>query len=119
MDSTRRRTATRARASSEWYDAEHARTRRETGAQGQPIFEWPATFVLARAYLDQLERWHGSSAPEIASARHALADAESASGAARRDALTALAATLRDQAASAMDSAKVEKLVDAVERLAR
>ncbi len=91
----------------------------QLNSQGQPIFEWPATFALARAYLDQLERWHGSSAPEIASARHALADAESASGAARRDALTALAATLRDQAASAMDSAKVEKLVDAVERLAR
>ena len=88
-------------------------------SQGQPVYEWPATFALARAYLDQLERWHGLAAPEIASARHALADAENASGAARRDMLTALAAILREQAAGAMDTDKVEKLADAVQRLAQ
>ena len=87
-------------------------------SQGQPVYEWPATFSLAKAYLDQLERWHGMTAPQIASARAALATAEAASGSARRDALRSLAGTLGDQASGAMDSAKVGKLVDAVQRLA-
>ena len=87
-------------------------------SQGQPVYEWPATFSLAKAYLDQLERWHGMTAPQIASARAALATAEAASGSARRDALRSLAGTLGDQASGAMDSDKVEKLVDAVQRLA-
>ena len=87
-------------------------------SQGQPVYEWPATFSLAKAYLDQLERWHGMTAPQIASARAALATAEAASGSARRDALRSLAGTLGDQSSGAMDSAKVGKLVDAVQRLA-
>ena len=87
-------------------------------SQGQPVYEWPATFSLARAYLDQLERWHGMTAPQIASARAALAAAEAASGSARRDALRSLAGTLGTQASGAMDAAKVGKLVDAVQRLA-
>ena len=87
-------------------------------SQGQPVYEWPATFSLANAYLDQLERWHGMTAPQIASARAALAAAEAASGSARRDALRSLAGTLGTQASGAMDSDKVEKLVDAVQRLA-
>ena len=90
----------------------------QLNSQGQPIFEWPATFALARAYLDQLERLHGLPAAEVEAARSALADAEGATGAARRDALTALATTLQEQAAGAADSARVEKLADAVERLA-
>ncbi len=87
-------------------------------SQGQPVYEWPATFSLAKAYLDQLERWHGMTAPQIASARAALAAAEAASGSARRDALRSLAGTLGGQASGAMDAAKVGKLVDAVQRLA-
>ena len=87
-------------------------------SQGQPVYEWPATFSLAKTYVDQLERWHGMTAPQIASARAALATAEAASGSARRDALRSLAGTLGDQASGAMDSDKVEKLVDAVQRLA-
>ena len=90
----------------------------QLNSQGQPIFEWPATFALARAYLDQLERWHGLPASDVGAARSALADAESASGEARRDGLQALAASLSEQAAAAADSARVEKLADAVERLA-
>ncbi len=99
-------------------DAANSVQLRQLNSQGQPIFEWPATFALAKAYLDQLERWHGMTAPQVASARAALAQAESASGSARRDALRSLAATLSGQAAGAADSDKVEDLVDAVERLA-
>ena len=87
-------------------------------SQGQPVYEWPATFALARAYLDQLERWHGLAAQSVASARSALDSAEQASGAARRDTLRALASSLGMQAGGAMDSGKVGKLADAVQRLA-
>ena len=50
MDSTRRRTATRARASSVWYDAEHARTRRETGAYA--ITRTPITNAQYGAFVE-------------------------------------------------------------------
>ncbi len=99
-------------------DAANSVVLTQLNSQGQPIFEWPATFSLAKAYLDQLERWHGMTAPQIAAARAALASAEGASGSARRDALRSLAATLSGHAAGAMDTDKVEMLVDAVERLA-
>ena len=87
-------------------------------SQGQPIFEWPATFALARAYLDQLERWHGMPAGQVSSARSALRTAERASVAGRRATLNALAATLDTQTADAADPDKVAKLADAVRRLA-
>ena len=87
-------------------------------SQGQPVYEWPATFALARAYLDQLERWHGMSAPRVAAARNALDSAESGSGTARRDRLHALADALGAHAAEAADSDKVAKLAEAIRRLA-
>ncbi len=87
-------------------------------SQGQPIYEWPATYALARAYLDQLERWHGLQAQFIASARSALDSAEQGSGAATRDTLRGLAASLASMADGSGDPDKVEKLADAVQRLA-
>jgi hypothetical protein len=63
-------------------------------AQDQPRFVWPPSFALARAYLDQLERSNGLPADRIAAIRRELAAAEQASGAARREKLTALAADL-------------------------
>ena len=86
-------------------------------SQGQPIYEWPATFALARAYLDQLERWHGLQAQLIAAARSALDSAEQGSGAARRDTLRGLAASMTSVAAGSGDPDKVRKLADAVQRL--
>ncbi|MDE2805454.1 MAG: hypothetical protein OXN18_09960 [Gemmatimonadota bacterium] len=99
-------------------DAANSVALTQLNSQGQPIFEWPATFALAKAYLDQLERWHGMTAPQVAAARSALAAAEAASGSARAGALDRLAATLSEQASGAADSAKVETLIDAVQRLA-
>ena len=99
-------------------DAANSVVLTQLNSQGQPIFEWPATFALARAYLDQLERWHGMTAPQIASARQALAAAEGMSGSARTDALRTLAAELGAQAAGASDVVRANRLVDAVERLA-
>jgi len=76
---------------------------------------WPATFSLARAYLDQLERSKGLAAGEIAATRDALAKAEKASETERGAQLTPVAARLETQAG---ESAKVRTLSDVVKQLA-
>ena len=86
--------------------------------QGQQQFVWPATFALARAYLDQLERSGGLPADRIASARLALDSAESASGAARQDTLNTLATGLDGDAPGSSDAEKVRLLVGVVRDLA-
>jgi len=86
-------------------------------AQGQPKYVWPATFALARAYVDQLERTNGISGSRIASVRQELGGAEAASGAARRDALTKLATALGGEAGASRDAAKVRMLAGAVRDL--
>lgn len=87
-------------------------------AQTQPRYVWPATFALARAYVDQLERGSGLSGARITSTREALRAAESAAGAARRDALSRLAAELDGEARGSGDAAKVRSLAEAVRALA-
>jgi len=87
-------------------------------AQGQPKLVWPATFALARSYVDQLERGKGIAGGRIASTRSALDNAEKASGAARASALTTLATQLDGDAGGAKDSAKAKTLASAVRALA-
>jgi hypothetical protein len=87
-------------------------------AQGQPRFVWPASFALARAYVDQLERSRGLPAARVASLRRDLAGAEGASGPARRQALARLATQLDGEAQGAADPAKVRMLAAAVRELA-
>jgi hypothetical protein len=87
-------------------------------AQGQPKFVWPASFALARAYADQLERSGGLSAARIAAVRSALSGAEGASGGARREALSALASQIDGDVSGAGDGAKVRMLAGAVRDLA-
>jgi hypothetical protein len=86
--------------------------------QGQPKLVWPPSFALARAYVDQLERSQGLDAAKIAAVRESLAAAEKAKGAARQDALTALATELDGDAGGAGDGAKVRTLAGAVRELA-
>ncbi|CAN5628968.1 hypothetical protein BH23GEM10_BH23GEM10_11180 [soil metagenome] len=86
--------------------------------QGQPKFVWPASFPVARSYVDQLERGSGIAANRIAEVRQALNSAESASGAARSSALTSLASQVDGWAGSARDAAKVRMLAQAVRDLA-
>ncbi len=91
---------------------------RQLNSQGQPVFEWPHTFALARAYLDQLERSATMAPARIAAARTALTAAEDASGSARSGALTSLAGELEDGASRSADAAKVRTLAEAVRGLA-
>lgn len=86
--------------------------------QGQPKFVWPATFALARAYVDQLERSHGLSAGRIATVRQELTSAERLSGTARREALGKLASGLQGEVQSSSDPAKLRLLSGAVRDLA-
>ena len=87
-------------------------------SQGQPIFEWPATFALARAYLDQLERHGGLSADRIGAIRAELSAAEAMSGSGRSGALRSLADDVSGDAGRADDAAKVRMLADAIRALA-
>jgi hypothetical protein len=66
----------------------------ELNVQGQPKFIWPSSFVLARAYVDQLARSQSLPTDRIEAIRHSLASAEKSSGAERRDTLSKLAASL-------------------------
>lgn len=82
-------------------------------AQGQPMYRWPTTFVLARAYVDQLERARGLSMSRINSIRATLAEAEGQSGSARRSTLNNLAADL-----DGSNDRTVAMLVDTIRGLA-
>jgi hypothetical protein len=86
--------------------------------QTQPKLEWPASFVVARAYLDQLARSNGLPAARITAVRQALAAAEAQSGTAQRMALTRLAGELDSDARPSSDRAKVQALADVTRRLA-
>src|SRR5205814_6649702 len=82
--------------------------------QDQQRLTWPASFVVARAYVDQLDRSHGLAAARVSAARTALANAERASAAGRRTALTSLAKQLDRDAGSASDATKVRALAAVV-----
>jgi hypothetical protein len=86
-------------------------------AQTQPRNVWPASFALACAYVDQLERDRGLDTARIAAVRSALFRAETASGEQRRQLLTTLATELGADAARAADGAKVGTLASAVREL--
>lgn len=87
-------------------------------AQGQPQYEWPATFALAKAYLDQLERDRALDMGTITSARNQLAEAENASGNQRSDMLTQLAEEVQSRAGNSSNTEKVRTLADTMRDLA-
>ncbi len=86
--------------------------------QDQQKIVWPANFVVARAYVDQLERSHGLAAARIGAVRTGLTAAERKTGSGRKTALTALATQLDNDAATAADAGKVRTLAAAVRELA-
>ncbi|MEM7415923.1 MAG: hypothetical protein AAF389_10535 [Gemmatimonadota bacterium] len=87
----------------------------ELNSQGQPIFEWPATFALSRAYLDQLERHRSMNESAINAMRAALDQAEAASGQERRRIIGAAARALSEVPSS--DSDKAGDLLESLRRL--
>ena len=89
----------------------------QQNVQDQQHFTWPDSPVVARAYLDQLER-SGLTAAQVSEARSGLAKAERAPGGARKSAFTRLAAQLSGLAARSGDPAKVHALAAVVTGLA-
>ncbi|MFN2570171.1 MAG: hypothetical protein ABR537_00970, partial [Gemmatimonadales bacterium] len=88
-------------------------------AQDQQKLVWPASFLVARAYLDQLARSNGLPTARLNAARDALSRAEKASGQARSDALRQLATQLNSDAQGSSDQAKVQLLVGVVNELGK
>ena len=86
-------------------------------AQGQPKMEWPPSFSLAKAFVDQLERNKCLSSSRISTVRRELQTAERATGAARTDALRKLSTELDADARSSCDAPKVNQLKKAVNDL--
>lgn len=88
-------------------------------AQGQPQYIWPASFALARAYVDQLDRNKSLSADEIAGYRSSLNEAEKASGNKRVELLTALSEKVKKSSPNAgADTAKMQSLAETLRELA-
>ncbi len=86
--------------------------------QSQPKIVWPAAFVVVRSYLDQLVRNSGLDADKTTSVSNALDAAEKKSGAARGQALTALAKQVDGYVSGAKDPARVRMMSDAIKQLA-
>jgi hypothetical protein len=87
--------------------------------QQQQRVTWPASFVLARAYLDQLQRARGLGPDQLRDALEGLGKAERATGAARQQALNGLATDLDKAARRAADPKKVGVLAAVVRDLAQ
>jgi hypothetical protein len=86
--------------------------------QLQTKLVWPASFVVARAYLDQLTRAKGIAPDQSSRIARELDRAEKLEGTERRDALTQLATQLDGGAQGAADAARVGALAGAVRELA-
>ena len=87
--------------------------------QLQKKIEWPASFAVARAYLDQLGRSNGLASARATAIAAELRSAESLNGSARRSALSRLASSLDRDARSSSDAARVRALAAAVRQIGR
>jgi len=95
----------------------------ELNVQNQQRIVWPARLVVARAYLDQLERAQALPADQIAAVRNAIQNAErSHLNQSARAKLQRFARSLKESAhlpRSAVDSKRVQALAEILQRPAR
>jgi hypothetical protein len=104
-------------------DAAEAVRVAELNVQNQQRIEWPRTLVVAKAYVDQLERSQALPADRIAALRQALQSAESSHMKQKELAkLKSLAPSLEQSAAttkSATDSTRLQALAEILKQSAR
>ena len=81
----------------------------ELNVQNQQKIEWPHQLVVAKAYIDQLERSHALSADRIAALRQAIQGAEGSNNAEALAKLKELAPAL-DESAGTTQSADATRL---------
>jgi len=86
--------------------------------QAQPRLVWPASFFVARAYIDQLERNQGLNKDRLSQVKKELKNAEKKKGTEQADALRKLAGELDQDAQGAGDPTRVRLLVSSVNDLA-
>jgi hypothetical protein len=87
-------------------------------AQGQPKIYWPATFHLAKAYVDQLDRDGELSDAEIMEIRQTITRAETASERKQTSMLEDLSESVSAKAANSANPTKVAALAEALKNLA-
>jgi len=87
-------------------------------AQGQPKYVWPASYALAKAYLDQLERNRELDMMSINSIRSSIARAENANGSRQAGLLNELASEIEEKASESSNSEKMTKLAETMKNLA-
>jgi hypothetical protein len=95
----------------------------ELNVQNQQRIKWPAQLIVAKAYLDQLERSQALPADRIAAVRNAIQTAES-SHLNRRELtkLQSFARSLKESARmtkSAVDSKRLQALAEILQRPAK
>lgn len=88
-------------------------------AQGQPQLNWPPSFALAKAFLDQSERNRCLSAARVGEIRTAISNAERATGSARQQQLQALATSIGSDARNSCDNNKNSQLQRALQNLSQ
>jgi hypothetical protein len=95
----------------------------ELNVQNQQRIEWPARLVVAKAYLDQLERSNALPADQITAVRNAIQSAESSHLNRRELAkLQSFARSLKESARmtkSAVDSKRLQSLAEILQRPAK
>lgn len=95
----------------------------ELNVQNQQKIEWPAKLVVAKAYLDQLERSQALPADQIAAMRNAIQSAESSNlNQKELVKLRGFSASLKksaDSAKSATDSKRLHALAEILEKPAK
>jgi len=83
----------------------------ELNVQNQQKIEWPDKLIVAKAYVDQLERSQALSVDRIAAVRKAIHEAEKSHMSASKLAeLSGMAAKLDETAATAKDKADAKRL---------
>lgn len=87
-------------------------------AQGHPMFVWPTTTALAKAYVDQLDRDKGLDAASLTAVRQGLANADVSDSKAKSKILSQLAEEVSEMSNMANDSEKVSMLANTLKELA-
>jgi hypothetical protein len=86
--------------------------------QLQTTVEWPASYAVSRAYVDQLARAGGLAADRITAIRRDLDHAQRQRGAQQRNSLAQLATRLDGDVSGAKDGPRVQWLAASVRKLA-